>query len=194
MKRTECMEQALRTQTVLNEPTLVQTHDVTTPDAFVALVERQSQFLFRVAYAVLRNSHDAEDVVQEVFLKLYRGNRWSDIRDEKSFLARAAWRMAVGRLKDRQHDPPDDEAPSSDRNPETAAMDAEWNTNIHRLIDALPEELRQPLALSAMEDLDSRQIAAIMSIPEGTVRTRIMRARSILKQKLANFMEGRRAE
>jgi len=52
------------------------------------------------------------------------------------------------------------------------------------LIDALPEELRQPLALSTVEELTSPEVARILGIPEGTVRTRLMRAREILKQKL----------
>jgi RNA polymerase sigma-70 factor (ECF subfamily) len=54
-------------------------------------------------------------------------------------------------------------------------------------MDALPEELRQPLALSGIDELSSAEIAAAMGIPEGTVRTRIMRARQILKEKLASY-------
>jgi RNA polymerase sigma-70 factor (ECF subfamily) len=54
-------------------------------------------------------------------------------------------------------------------------------------MDALPEELRQPLALSAVDDLKSSEIAQILGIPEGTVRTRVKKAREILKQKLARL-------
>jgi len=61
------------------------------------------------------------------------------------------------------------------------------------MIDALPEELRQPLALSAIDEMNSREIALILGIPEGTVRTRIMRARQMLKQKLAGLAEKRYA-
>ena len=64
---------------------------------------------------------------------------------------------------------------------------------VHRLIDALPEELRQPLALSTVQELNSREIAAILDIPEGTVRTRLMRARQLLKEKLAAQLEVRYA-
>ncbi|MGA2251859.1 sigma factor-like helix-turn-helix DNA-binding protein, partial [Terracidiphilus sp.] len=53
------------------------------------------------------------------------------------------------------------------------------------MIDTLPEELRLPLILSAFDDLNSRLIAGILNIPEGTVRTRLLRARQLLKQKLA---------
>ncbi len=68
---------------------------------------------------------------------------------------------------------------------------ADWNAVIHRLVDALPEELRQPLALSAIEELSSQRIAELMGIPEGTVRTRLMRARKMLKEKLTALREGR---
>jgi RNA polymerase sigma-70 factor (ECF subfamily) len=76
-------------------------------------------------------------------------------------------------------------------NPEEAMVTADWNAAVHRLVDALPQELRQPLALSTVEEMNSREIAQAMGIAEGTVRTRIMRARQILKQKLAGLMEGR---
>jgi RNA polymerase sigma-70 factor (ECF subfamily) len=71
-------------------------------EEFAGLVKRQSHFVFRVAYAILRNSHDAEDAVQETFLKLYRSQAWQKIEDERAFLARVAWRMAADRLPKKQ--------------------------------------------------------------------------------------------
>jgi RNA polymerase sigma-70 factor (ECF subfamily) len=168
-------------------------------DEFEALVRRRSSFVFRVAYAILRNTHDAEDAVQETFLKLYRNNTWKGIENERAFLARAAWRIAVDRLPKSQADPAarievtELDLPSSAPSPEQQAVSAAWHSAIHRLIDALPEELRQPLALSTIDDLNSREIAAILGIPEGTVRTRLMRARQMLKQKLSALMESRYA-
>src|SRR5579863_2448514 len=64
-------------------------------DRFTSLVERQGRFVFRVAYAVLRDVADAEDVVQDTFLKLYKGRGWEQMLDERAFLARTAWRIAV---------------------------------------------------------------------------------------------------
>ena len=158
---------------------------------FGSLVERQSRFVFRVAYALLRNIHDAEDVVQETFLKLYRGGAWEAMENERAFLARAAWRLAVDKLRKVRHEPLDPEAAAGGASPEAAAMSADWNAAVHRLVDALPPDLRQPLALSTVEELNSREIAQVMGIAEGTVRTRIMRARQILKQKLGELMERR---
>jgi RNA polymerase sigma-70 factor (ECF subfamily) len=58
---------------------------------------------------------------------------------------------------------------------------------VHSMIDALPEELRLPLVLSASDELTSREIATILGIPEGTVRTRLQRARQALRERIANL-------
>ena len=62
---------------------------------------------------------------------------------------------------------------------------------VHSMIDALPEDLRLPLVLSAFDELNSREIGHVLGIPEGTVRTRLQRARQVLRQKLASLQESR---
>jgi RNA polymerase sigma-70 factor (ECF subfamily) len=152
---------------------------------FDDLVVRQSRFVFRVAYAILRNPDDSEDVVQETFLKLYRNGAWARIEDERAFLARAAWRIAVDRRASRARGEVTCPPGFNEVTPETTAMESQRNSAVHRLIDALPDELRVPLALSTVDEMTSTEIAAVMGIPEGTVRTRLLRARQVLKQKLA---------
>lgn len=158
---------------------------------FAAIVERQSRFIFRLAYALLRNTYDAEDVVQETYLKIYRAGAWEAIENERAFLARVAWRIAVGKLRKKRQVPLDPETAIHGVSPEDAAIATDWNMAVQRLVDALPQKWRQPLALSTVEEMSSREIAEVMRIPEGTVRTRIMRARQILKQKISELMEGR---
>jgi RNA polymerase sigma-70 factor (ECF subfamily) len=176
----------------LGETVLADEQDIAgCEERFAALVGRQSRFIFRVAYAVLRNSHDAEDVVQEVFLKLYRSARWDQMKDERAYLARVAWRISVDRLPKTRDSEVDAEELAGGETPEQAAVQANWSAVVHRLIDALPEELRHPLALSSIDELKSHEIARILGIPEGTVRTRLMKARAVLKQKLALLMGGR---
>ncbi len=160
---------------------------------FTALVRRQSRFVFRVAYAVLLNAQDAEDTVQETFLKLYRNQSWREAKDEQAFLARVAWRAAVDRRRSAKPAEPIAE-PGSALHPvshepssEQALLGANQHALIHALIDALPEDLRFPLVLSAYEELSSREISAILRIPEGTVRTRLQRARQILRQRLESL-------
>jgi RNA polymerase sigma-70 factor (ECF subfamily) len=162
-------------------------------ERFAALVERQSRFVFRVAYAALRNSHDAEDVAQEVFLKLYRSRDWQQIKDERAYLARMAWRVSIDKRKRVQEtrEALNEDAASLEQTPEQLALEANWSAVVHLLMDALTEELRLPLALSAVDELTSAEIAAMLGIPEGTVRTRLMKAREVLKQKLARLMGDR---
>ena len=126
---------------------------------FTALVERQSRFAFRVAYGVLLNGHDAEDAVQETFLKLYRNGGWRHAENERAFLARVAWRVAVDRRRAMRPDgplPDMEEAPgqalqlvSPHPGPEQALVAANQHALVHSMIDVLPEELRLPLVLSA---------------------------------------------
>jgi len=131
-------------------------------------------------------------VVQEVFLKLHRTGAWQGMENERGFLARTAWRVALDKLPKTRSEQLDPEAAQhGGANPEQSAVAADWVAAVQRLVDALPPELREPLALSSVEEMSSAEIAATMGIPEGTVRTRILRARQILRQKLAGLMEGR---
>jgi RNA polymerase sigma-70 factor (ECF subfamily) len=155
-------------------------------DQFEELVRRHSRLVYRVAYSVVRNAHDAEDVVQETFLKVYRGRRWEGIENEQAFLAKAAWRVAIDRRK-RRAGLELVEAVAPGRNPEEAAIAADRSALVARLIDTLPEDLRQTLALSTVDEMKSAEIAALMEIPEATVRGRLMRARQMLREKLAAY-------
>ena len=65
--------------------------------AFARIVEEHARFLYRVANSVLRHPQDAEDAVQDALLKLYRGESWRGMQDERAFLARAVWRTALDR-------------------------------------------------------------------------------------------------
>lgn len=163
---------------------------------FTAMVYRQTRFVFRVAYSVLLNPQDAEDVVQETFLKLYRNGGWQQAMNERAFLARVAWRIAVDRASRSSHGsnahPTSlqlEEAQSPLPSPEQEALSANEHAVIHSLIDTLPANLRTPLLLSTFDDLNSREIGTILDIPEGTVRTRLQRARMLLRQKLAALKE-----
>ncbi len=152
-------------------------------DRFADMVARQSRFVFRVAYAILRNAVDSEDVAQETFLKIYKARAWERMTDERAFLARTAWRIAVGLRVRNLRQAPQVKSDAA-ANPEQSAIAADRMEAVHRMIDALPEELRQPLALSTVDEMSSQEIARILDVPEGTVRTRLMRARQVLKQKI----------
>lgn len=164
-------------------------------EEFAALVERNARRMFRVAYSLVRNSHDAEDAVQEAFLKLHRSGGWRRIEDEKAFLARTVWRVALDRLPrvgGDDRDVADLEIASSGKSPEEWAASGDERELLRQMIDRLPEDLRRPLVLSAIEEMTSGEVAAVMGIPEGTVRTRVMRAKAELKKRFEAAWEVRR--
>jgi RNA polymerase sigma-70 factor (ECF subfamily) len=75
------------------------------------------------------------------------------------------------------------------RGPEEQAVGEQLKGLLEQLVPALPEELRHPLELSTIQELNSSEIAEVLGIPESSVRTRLMRARKLLKEKLAVLME-----
>jgi RNA polymerase sigma-70 factor, ECF subfamily len=167
-------------------------------ERFEEMVARQARFMFQVAFGLLRNKQDAEDAVQEAFLKLYRGEAWLRMENERGFLARTVWRVALDHLPkatERMLDVSDMELVATDGagcSPEQSAVDQGERAVLKRLIDGLPEELRQPLVLSSVEEMTSREVAEVMGIPEGTVRTRVMRARTELRRRFVAMKEGQR--
>jgi RNA polymerase sigma-70 factor (ECF subfamily) len=162
---------------------------------FDSLVERHSQLIYRIALAVTRNPQDAEDVVQEAFLRLYQAGRWEQIPDIQAYLARIAWRLAAKRKK--QHGEISitgqeflPQLVSAAASPEDSALDTQLEHWLHACINRLPEKLRQPLALSALGELKLVEIAKILGLPEGTVRRRVHTARKILREQLERRRGG----
>jgi RNA polymerase sigma-70 factor (ECF subfamily) len=167
-------------------------------ERFEEMVARQARFLFQVAFGLLRNRQDAEDAVQEAFLKLFRGEAWLRMENEKGFLARTVWRVALDHLPkavERMADVAEMQLTATGEagaSPEQNVVDEDERALLRRLIDGLPEELRQPLVLSSVEEMTSREVAEALGIPEGTVRTRVMRARTELRRRFLGMKEGQR--
>ena len=164
---------------------------------FAEMAERQARFMFRVAHGLLRSVQDAEDAVQEALLKLYRSDGWLRMENEKAFLARTVWRVGLDVVarRPRGTEPLEDEAgrefAAGGESAEESLVERGERELLRRLIEALPEELRQPLVLSAIEEMTSREVAMAMGIPEGTVRTRVMRARAELKRRFEAMRKTR---
>ena len=164
-------------------------------DALTGLVREYSRLVYRIAYAVLRSHHDAEDATQETFLRVLRSSsKLAGVDDPKTWLARIAWRVAVdrSRRRGRQRETPldDPEKPAIDPASFEAPADqtlhgAQVGAALEKLIAALPAKLREPLILSTIEEMSPREVAATLGINEAAVRSRIFRARKILREKLA---------
>lgn len=153
-------------------------------------VRQHARLLFKVAYGVLRNSHDAEDVVQETFLRTHRDG-FRGVHDPQAWLATIAFRLALDRKrKPEALDIAEMDLPVSGPDAEHLAMRRQQVERLRTLIASLPEDLRLPLVLSAVQQLNSRQIGEILGIPESSVRGRLMRARQVLKDKMSARMES----
>lgn len=142
---------------------------------------------FRVAYSVLRHREDAEDVAQETLAKAYRGFR--QLRDRERFrawLVRATWRMALDRRRgDTRRTRREQVIVGSPAvSTEEVASENERASHLWAAIDSLPEKLRLAVVLSSIEGHDTREVASLLDIPEGTVRSRLFLARKALAEKL----------
>lgn len=191
--------QAVLGETVLKSAMAMETAAPTVE----TLVAGHSMMVFRIAYSILRNHHDAEDAAQECFLRVWKyRDRLHEIDNAKTWLARIAWTTALDkRRKGRAMVSLSDEQSGAELMQSipdlSAAADeqlagAEMQQMLERLIAGLPEDLRQTLELSTVQELNSAEIAEVMKIPEGSVRTRLFRARKQLKEKLAVMLEGRK--
>ena len=187
-------------EAVLSEAvTLPRSQDRSNDEALEDLVRQHSRLVYRIAYAALRSHHDAEDATQETFLRVLRySHKLTTVEDPKTWLARIAWHVAVDRGKQRGRkrevpleDPgkPVAEVSSVDAAADDAMHSSQVGTLVERLITALPEKLREPLILSAVEEMSPREVAATLGINEAAVRSRVFRARQILKEKLTELTD-----
>jgi RNA polymerase sigma-70 factor (ECF subfamily) len=146
---------------------------------------------YRVARGVLRNSADAEDVAQEALLRAYR--QFDRLRDHNRFrawLVRIAFRLALDRLRsgkrrelrDTLWSQPEHRPPAA--NAEDIVASNEFQSHLEGALAELPEKLRLVLLLAAMEGHTIDEIASMLGIPVGTVKSRIFLARKQLAEKL----------
>ncbi len=163
------------------------------PDAglecFERLLRETHRTVFQVAYAVLANAADAEEVTQDAFLRAYQ--KFSTLRDPQKFrawVARMSWRLALNRQRANfralRRDGAWFESRSAPNDPEAEASAREFESRMQEHIACLPEKLRSALLLSAVQGLDVRTVAMILKVPEGTVRSRLHLARRQLLKTL----------
>jgi RNA polymerase sigma-70 factor, ECF subfamily len=180
---------------VLVEMPVVSSCDTDTLD-FDTLVYTYGHFVMSIAYAVVRNSEDAEDVTQATFFRAFRTGNLGNIEHMKAWLGRIAWRLALNRSRNRsrdQHKVQSDELLRTFHARETGADELlvrkERMALLDRILLSLPRDLRETFVLLTVEEMTSRSAAEILDIPESSVRNRLFRARGLIKEKLAALME-----
>ncbi len=155
---------------------------------FEELLAECGPLAYRVARGVLRNSADAEDVAQEALLRAYR--RFDRLRDRTRFrawLVRIVFRLALDRLRSakrrEQRETLCSQLPPQPSTEDLAAS-SEFQAHLDSALQELPEKFRLVLLLAVMEGHTLEEVAALLSLPVGTVKSRLFFARKQLAEKL----------
>ena len=162
-------------------------------------MRQHNQRLFRVARSILREDADAEDALQDAYVQAYR--KLGDFRGQSelsTWLTRIVINQSLMRVRSRKRDrvvvpfgdgrdggaPAMDVADESAESPSDAAVRGEVRKVLERRIDELPDAFRSVFVMREVEDMTARETAEALGIPEATVRTRLFRARALLRQAL----------
>jgi RNA polymerase sigma-70 factor, ECF subfamily len=156
--------------------------------ALAALVDQYAGALYRVAFSVLRNQADAEDAVQEAFVRVLRHrDTLGEVRDHRVWLIRIVWNIVLDRKRRAKTRPETDDVadlarvlPMKGLSAEEQAAAAQHHAHVLACVDQLPAKERQVMMLSAFEELSSVEIAAVLEISESSVRSRLFRARNLM--------------
>lgn len=171
--------------------------------AFEQLMRHYNRRLYRLARAALRDDAEAEDALQEAYLSAFR--RMAQYRGDAAlgtWLSRLVLNECLGRLRRRARrdnvvqilsPPPDLDldtmAASTDETPDRAATRGEMRSLLERKLDELPQPFRTVFVLRCVEEMSVEETAAALELPEATVRTRLFRARSLLRESLARDID-----
>jgi len=174
---------------------------------FERLMRRHNQRLFRVARSILREDADAEDALQDAYVQAYR--KLAEFRGDaelSTWLTRIVINQALMRVRKRRRDRVVvpfgersertarelDVADTRAESPWDAALRGEVRKALERRIDELPEAFRTVFVMREVEDMSARETADALGIPEATVRTRLFRARALLREALDRDIDAAR--
>lgn len=198
------MTQSQRSEIVTSEAALVERARQRDPLAFRTIMERHNQRLYRIARTILKDEAEAEDVVQETYLRAFES--LAKFREEamlSTWLTRIAINEALGRKRKRRQtieveaieEAQQDSAQiirfptmNAQTDPERSAAQREIRQLLEHSIDALPEPFRVVFVMRDVEELSIEETAALLAIRPETVKTRLHRARRLLRQSLDTEM------
>jgi RNA polymerase sigma-70 factor, ECF subfamily len=199
-QRLHLAENSLAQMAAADDSELLQSATEGDASAFETLIRRHDRFLYRVARSVLLDDYEAEDVVQETFIKAFK--HLGDFRGEarlSTWLTRIALNEAFARKRRRRNtvqlealqlrtnaqiEPSPMIAPAQD--PELTAAQKQIRKLLERAIDRLPENLRTVFVMRDVEELSTAEAATLLGLGEPTVKTRLHRARRMLREALGD--------
>jgi RNA polymerase sigma-70 factor (ECF subfamily) len=173
--------------------------------AFTAIMRRHNRMLFRIARSILKADADAEDALQDAYLRAWRSiDGFRGDAKLSTWLARIVINESLARLRRPQRAqviPFDGAAEAEhesmehlisehpDQQPEVALMRADLRRLMEASIDRLPDAYRTVFMLRAVEEMTVEEVASLLSLPEPTVRTRLFRARALLRDRLSRDID-----
>jgi len=175
-------------------------------DAFAELVRRYRNQITSYIYRMTNDYDGAVDLAQETFLRVYRAaGRYQNTYAFSTYIYRIATNLAISELRKRKRrrlvsltgllssedgqEARDFDAPDGRPLQDVSLVDSEKRAVIKRAISTLPDKYRAPLVLRDVEGKSYDEIAAILSTSEGTVKSRINRARNFLRDKMRNYIQ-----
>ncbi|CAM4473132.1 RNA polymerase sigma factor SigW [Paenibacillus phoenicis] len=171
-------------------------------EAFAELVDLYKDKLYHLGYRMLSNRHEAEDVVQETFLRVHKNwNRYDEKQKFSTWIYRIATNLCIDRLRKRKpsyyldaemndQDGLDGYTliPGDERTPETEYLLSETQLTIHQAIEGLPAKYKSVIVLRYLQELSLQEISEVLDMPVTTVKTRVHRGREFLRKKLEHKM------
>jgi RNA polymerase sigma-70 factor, ECF subfamily len=170
--------------------------------AWEEIVQRYNRRIYNICYRFAGSADDAQDLTQEVFIKMYRTLNSYDVERGAflTWITTITRNLLVDHFRKRKQDRVTDSLeaapghadalPLSDRIPDKAlppdarVQSRETSETVHRALQKLSPELREAVILRDLQDMDYREIAAVLKVPEGTVKSRINRGRAELARLL----------
>ena len=162
--------------------------------AFHALVDRHAKTLFGLAYSLLGNTADAEDVLQETLLGAYKHiGQFQGRASVKTWLTKILVRQVSKVYRSRRVRRAESLADAEEQNldppsPRGGSVNVDRRVDVQAMLQTLSEEHREIVALRELQGLSYDEIAEVLAIPQGTVESRLHRARQQLKARFAGYM------
>ena len=167
--------------------------------AFEDLVQMYNDKIYRLCYRMLGNRQEAEDVVQETFLRVFRNlDRYDETMKFSTWIYRIATNLCIDLLRKRKNEFSLDETSSAENetnnfhgiladdepSPENMALLSETQSNVRNAIESLPKKYKTVVILKYLHDMSLQEISEVLDLPVSTVKTRVHRGREYLRKKI----------
>lgn len=164
-----------------------------TPPTWEDIVHEHSARVYRLAYRLTGNAHDAEDLTHDVFVRVFNSLNTYKPGTFEGWLHRITTNLFLDRMRRKQKirfdalaDGADARLPSSAAGPEQVVLDAAFDDDVQRALDSLSPDFRAAVVLCDIEGLSYEEVATTLGLKLGTVRSRIHRGRAQLRAALAH--------